>query len=97
MAQAPACVAPERRHWLAGRRSFNTKPLAHCLAGSFCQNAASIGPSLSISVYFQWLKTSSRSLTEQGETCGLAGKNRENLEPLQGELVPRRQPRRSIN
>jgi hypothetical protein len=43
---------------------------------------------LLISVYFQWFTTSSRPLTEQGETWGVAGKNRENLEPLQGELVP---------
>ena len=40
--------------------------------------------SLLISVYFQWFTTSSRPLTEQGETWGVAGKNRENLEPLQG-------------
>ena len=52
--------------------------------------------SLLISVHFQWLTTSSRSLAEQGETWGLAGKNRENLEPLQGELVPRSPPRRAL-
>ena len=45
--------------------------------------------SLLISVLFQWLTTSSRPLTEQGETWGPAGWNRENLEPLQGEPMLR--------
>ena len=85
--------APERR--FVGWGAVSARNLSSpCLAGRFCQNAGSIGLHLClISVFFQWLTTSLRPLTEQGETWGPAGRNRENLEPLQGEPMGLRSSR----
>ena len=69
---------------------FSAKPVFSLLSREILPKSREHRPSsLLISVLSQWLTTSSRPLTEQGETWGLAGRNRENLEPLQGELVLR--------